>query len=119
MKLIHSFKYAIDGIHLASKDRNMKVHLLATGVVILLGFFFSLSFTEWALLFLCIGFVLSAELFNTSIEKLCDCIVLLNKDAYEKMGAPKDLAAGAVLVVSIASAIIGTLIFVPHFLKFI
>lgn len=57
-----------------------------------------------------IGSVLAAEAFNTAIEALCD----FASPAYqEAIKHTKDLAAGAVLIVAIAAAVVGLLIFIP------
>jgi diacylglycerol kinase (ATP) len=60
------------------------------------------------LLTLAIGAVWTAEAFNSSIEFLVD---LVHPEWHEHAGRIKDLSAGAVLLISIASAVIGILIF--------
>jgi len=64
--------------------------------------------TSWALLILSIGIVWSAEAFNSAIEFLVD---LVHPQWDDKAGRIKDLAAAAVLLVSIASALVGVLVF--------
>lgn len=54
---------------------------------------------------------MACELFNTAIEKLTD---LVSPHYDENAGKVKDLAAGAVLVVSIAAIGLGLLLFLPH-----
>ena len=63
---------------------------------------------EWCILILCIGVVLAAEAINTAIEKLSDHV---SPEYSPFIKDAKDLAAGAVLNLSVASAIIGVLIF--------
>ena len=54
-----------------------------------------------------------AELFNTAIEAVVD-MISLEKSPQAKLA--KDISAGAVLVLAIASAIIGLIIFIPKFI---
>lgn len=110
-KLINSFKYAIEGIISSFKtERNMKIHVLAMIVVITLGFFFRLDKVEWCFIIIAIASVISAELFNTAIETVVD---MVSPERNPKAKLVKDIAAGAVLVVAIGSAIIGFIIFGP------
>ena len=53
---------------------------------------------------------MAAEAFNTSIEALSD---MVSPEYSEGIRRVKDFAAGAVLLVSIAAAITGMIIFVP------
>lgn len=110
-KIINSFKYAIDGFVSSFKtERNMKIHVLATIIVVILGILFKISSTEWCFCVVAIAIVISAELFNTAIETIVD-MVSPNKN--EKAKLAKDISAAAVLTFSIGAAIIGTIIFVP------
>ncbi|GEN57411.1 diacylglycerol kinase [Halolactibacillus alkaliphilus] len=104
-------KYAINGLIFAFKNEiNMRVHVLVTIIVIMLGFFFQVSFTEWVLLFLTFGLVLSSEVFNTAVEMLLD---YLAPEWHPKAGIIKDLTAGGVLIASSIALIIGAIIFIP------
>lgn len=111
---IQSFKYAFAGItSFVKSEPNVKIHLFMTLLVLIGGFYFEISSIEWILSILAIGMVLSAEAFNTAIEHLTD---LVSPDYHELAGKTKDVAAGAVLIASIAAAIIGFLIFWPKIL---
>lgn len=113
----NSFKYAIAGIReVISSQLNMKIHLFIALLVVLGGFFFSISVLEWCLIIMAIASVLSAEAFNTAIEHLTD---LVSPDHHPLAGKAKDAAAGAVLLVAIGASIIGLLIFLPKILTFI
>lgn len=108
---LNSFKYALAGLkELFATQPNAKFHLLATVVVSLAGWYFSISITEWCLLVLCIAFVIAAEAFNTSLEYLTN---LVSPEFNPLAGKVKDLAAGAVLVSAIGAAVVGGLIFLP------
>jgi len=113
-KRINSFKYAINGLKIILETQaNFMIHLVAAVLVTAGGLYFQISFWEWSVLVLIIALVLSAEAFNTAIEKLVD---LVSPDYNIKAGQIKDIAAGAVLIVSIAAVLIGMVIFLPKIL---
>ena len=111
-KRLHSFVYAFRGIlYLIRSQHNAWIHLCISLMVLVLGVCFSINQFEWIAIIICIGMVLGAEAFNTAIELLCDA----RFTDYDKRAEwIKDTAAGAVLIVSIASAIIGSIIFLPR-----
>jgi len=119
MKLLKSFGYAFKGLKISWQQRNFRLHLLAMFLVLLMGFGLSISRLEWLLIWLCVGTVISAEIFNTGLEKIATFISTLSPQAYQKMGEPKDLGAGAVLIASLVSALVGTAIFGPYILEII
>jgi len=60
--------------------------------------------------------VIAAEFFNTAIEFVVD---LVSPEKHPLAGAAKDVAAGAVLILSIAAAIVGILIFSPYLMTYL
>ena len=76
-----------------------------------LGFLWGVSAEDWRWLAVAIVIVLAAELVNTAFEHLCDVV---QPELHASVKAAKDVAAGAVLVVSIGAAIIGVLVFQPY-----
>ena len=114
-KRLKSFVYAYRGIlYLLRTQHNTWIHLGFTCVALALGVCFSITLAEWIAIILCIGIVFAAETFNTSIELLCDA----RFTEYDKRAEIiKDTAAGAVLIVSIASAIVGAIIFLPKLIE--
>lgn len=110
-QLYKSFGYALRGIGQAAKtEQNIRIHIGAIAGVSIAGVLLSVSLMEWVILVICFGMVLSAELVNSAIEKLVD---IVSPEHNSKAGLIKDMAAGAVLVLAVASAIIGCIIFVP------
>jgi diacylglycerol kinase len=72
---IRSFKYAFKGISRVVKTQaNMRIHLLATIVVVAVACCLGISLNHWLILVLTISMVLAAEMFNTAIESLCDAV---------------------------------------------
>jgi len=109
---IASFKYALHGIRLIFKSGpNFIIQLLIAILVISAGIYFQITAYEWTIILICIGGVLSAEIFNTAIEKMVDH---LSPEKNKYAGEIKDLAAGAVLLFSSITAIIGIIIFYPY-----
>lgn len=116
-KLVKSFKYAFTGIKDGIKsEQNMKIHFLAMFIVIIGGIIFEISKSEWIVCVILFGLVIASELFNTAIENIVD---LITKEKNEKARLIKDVSAGAVLVISISSAISGLIIFVPKVIDFV
>lgn len=116
-KLINSFKYAFTGIKTSFKtEQNMKIHILIMILVILAGIILKIDALDWIILIIMISLVISAELFNTTIETVVD---MITKEKNEKAKIAKDVAAGAVLVLAIGSVIIGFIIFIPKILNLI
>jgi diacylglycerol kinase len=114
-KFLKSFTYAFNGLKYCFKNElNFKVQLFFAIVTVGLGLSFSLSITEWIIILFCIGIVLSAELFNTVIEIICNKI---DPNYNSTIKIIKDVSAAAVLVLSLVSAIIGLLIFIPKIFK--
>jgi len=101
---INSFKVAFQGIWFAIKsESHIRFHLVASFYVIIFSFFYSLSKAQWAVVLLLMASVITAELFNTAIEALC----ALNTQSYDQIvKITKDVAAGAVLLLSVAAVVI-------------
>ena len=111
---IESFVYAGRGIAtLVRTQRNAWIHLLATATVTAAGFWVGLSRLEWALVVLSMVAVWTAEAINTAVEQLCD---VASPEFHPRVRNAKDVAAGAVLLAAIGAAVVGALVFVPHFL---
>lgn len=112
-KLINSFRVAIYGVLHSASERSVRIHAAAALLVIIAGFYFGLAKWEWVAVVLAMGSVLGAELFNTAIEELANVVRDQNKLDRGATKLPRDIAAGAVLLLSISSAVIGLLIFLP------
>lgn len=114
-KRIFAFQCAFKGMLLLLRNEaHALIHLIAAIGVIIAGFLFKINAMEWCIVILCIGGVFMAEGFNTAIEKLADK-VSVERDPL--IGAAKDLSAGAVLFMAIASAIAGLVIFIPKIFR--
>ncbi len=111
MKFLNSFKYAIQGIkHCSIFERNFRIQLVIALLAIVSGIFFKISTVEWLAILFCSSLVLSLEMVNTTIEKLSNVVT---EKIHPVIKQVKDIAAGAVFLVSIMSFIIGSIIFLP------
>jgi len=113
IKFFKSFYYAGEGIKSGFKERNMIIHCIMAVLVIGMAWLFKLTFVEWSVVLVLIALVFAAELINTSIEELANVVKKNNNCEYEATKATRDLAAGAVLVIAIVSAVLGLVIFLP------
>lgn len=86
------------------------MHLVAAVATVVAGFWLEISTNEWIAVIFAIGLVIVAEMLNTAIEKLTD---MVSPEIHPKAKVVKDLAAGAVLIASIVSAVIGLIVFMP------
>lgn len=111
-RFFKSFEYAWNGITSAfSGQMNLKIFFGVAVAVIVLGFYFQVTTAEWIILILCIGSTISLELINTAIENLVDLVTTERKPLAGKI---KDIAAGAVLVATLTSILVGSIIFYTY-----
>lgn len=104
-----SFGFALKGIVTALRtERNFKIQFATGLLVITAGLYYKITITEWFVVLLAIALVLGLELMNSAIENMVN---LVTKERNPLAGKIKDFAAGAVLIVSAVSAVIGILIF--------
>lgn len=117
MKILKSIGYAFNGIKAGIySEVNYRVQIVIALSTMAMGFLFQLTKTEWLLVLLSMGMVLCMELMNSALEKLCDVV---HPEFHLQIKKIKDMAAGAVLTVSVTSIIIGIIIFLPKFFTFL
>jgi diacylglycerol kinase (ATP) len=107
--LLYSFDYAIRGIVYALRtQRNMRWHFLASALVFTAALALRVSGLELIALVFAVALVLTAELINTAVESTVDLAV----EGYDPLAAvAKDVAAGAVLIASVAAVAVGYVVF--------
>lgn len=112
IKRAESFTHAGRGLYIFIKStHNSWIHIVAFILVVLMGFFFHITKIEWAMIFIVSGIVFISEAFNTAIEIDMD---LTSPTFHPYAKDTKDVAAGAVLISTILSVIIGIMIFLPY-----
>ena len=114
---LRSARFALQGTgQFFSKQRNARIQTVMGLMAIALGFIVSISPYQWLIVLFCIGLVISLEMINSAIEIFCD---MVTTDFHPKIKIIKDVAAGAVLVASVISLVIGLFIFIPALTNFI
>ena len=114
----NTFKNARKGMRLSIKsERNIRVHLFTASLVLVTAYCLNFSIVKFCILLLTIAGVISAEMFNSAIEFSLDAIF---HNRYCRMvGMAKDIAAGAVMIVTISAVMIGVLLFAPPIIQLI
>lgn len=92
------------------REQNMRIHIISAIIVIIASILTGLTINEWLIIILVITLVIGAEMINTAIESVVN---LASPEIHPLAKQAKDVAAGAVLVIALASVIIGLLIFLP------
>jgi diacylglycerol kinase (ATP) len=106
---IDSFHTAFEGLYYVFKtQKSMRIQSIMVALVLLAGWGFGVNHLEMVILLLTMITVLVAEVFNTAVE----CVIDLKVESYSpKAKVVKDVAAAGVLLCSIASLLIGIMIF--------
>ena len=105
------FKVAFEGLLFALKDRSILIQVVLGSGALVLAWILCFTFMEWIAVLLCIGLVITAEMFNTCIEKLCD---MVEPNFSIKIKTIKDMASGAVLLASFISLVVGCILIMQH-----
>ena len=116
--LVASMEFALTGIITAFKEeRNMRKHMISAILAIIAGTVFRISVTEWLFLLLAIFLVITFEIINSAIENVVDLASNYHFSMLAKNA--KDMAAGAVLIISGYAVLTGLIIFVPKIIALI
>lgn len=106
---VKSVNAAIEGIMYTFKsERNMKLHYLASFLVLIASLFFNFSKIEFVLLLGAITLVVISEMMNTAVEKTVD---LVTREIHPLAKIAKDVAAGAVLVSAMYAVVVAYILF--------
>jgi len=107
-----SFIHAFRGIYkVIRSEKNFRIHLLAIFAVTFVGFYFSITKTEWIVIVLAMMVVVVTEMLNSAIEYLSD---YASPQYNETIKNVKDISAGSVLLAAIGALVIGIIIFFPY-----
>lgn len=109
---VAAFRDAFHGLRvLVGTQPNARFHLMATVGALGAGLFFRLARWEWIALVFAIVLVWAIEALNTAVEFVVD---LVSPEQHLLAGWAKDVAAGAVLVVSVGAVVVGWVVYWPH-----
>lgn len=109
---------ALRGIRISiGSERNIKMQLTIMVLLIILGFLLKFSAMDWIIIILTSVIVLAVEMINTAIEFTVD---MVSQGKYHPLAKKaKDIAAGAVLMISMGSVVIGAIIILPKIINLI
>jgi diacylglycerol kinase (ATP) len=111
-KFIKSLNFAIEGIlHAARTQRHIRYHLFASLMLLLICFILGINREEFIILTIMAMLVIFAEIVNSALEEVVN-LVCPRKN--EKARVIKDMAAGAVLVVSGVALLVGYFLLSPY-----
>jgi diacylglycerol kinase len=114
-RLIRSFRFATRGIWISRPDPNFRIQLVSAGGVAFLTAAYGITGSHLGLVVISIAAVLSAELMNTAVERLCNFIAELHGIGRDpRIRDIKDIAAGSVLVMALGALANGIIVFGPH-----
>ncbi|MDR2977435.1 MAG: diacylglycerol kinase family protein [Streptococcaceae bacterium] len=108
-----SLQFAVTGIITAIKEEsNMRKHMLVSVIVIAAGLILQIGRLDWLMIFLALFLVIAMELVNSAIENVVDLAADYNFHMRAKRA--KDMAAGAVLIISVFAVVVGLFVFLPR-----
>lgn len=111
-KFLKSFTHTLHGLQYAFKhEQNFRIEIFCAVAVIGCAFVFNISKLEWLVVIINIAAVLTAELFNTAIENLCN---MIHRATHPFIKIIKDVSAAAVVVTALCAFVCGCIIFIPH-----
>lgn len=103
------FKDAFRGLYVSLKHKSILIQFINGLMAIAVGIILKLNLYEWIVFVMMIGLVITCEIINTCIEKVCD---LISIEYNEKIREIKDMSAGAVLFISIAAFLVALIILI-------
>jgi diacylglycerol kinase len=110
-RVARSFYFAFAGVRfMIVTQRNARSHIVIGALACAMAAWLHITRVEWAVLVLTIASVLILEGLNTAIEAAVD---LAMPQRHPLAKAAKDLAAGMVLIASMAAVLVGLLILGP------
>lgn len=109
-RLIWSIFNAFEGIKYGISQQNFFLMILLAVGSLGFGFWLKISYFEWLLLIIVIGFILSLEMLNTVMETTLDFI---EPNKSPKIKQIKDIIAGSVFIACLTALIFGAIIFLP------
>lgn len=111
---LKSMGFAVKGaLKLVTTEHSIMVQSSIGVLMVIAGFYFEITRTEWMFQTLAIGLVLAVEGLNTAVEKIADFI---HPGFHDRIGFIKDIAAGSVFFAALTAIIIGAIIYVPRFI---
>ena len=112
-----SFLFALQGFRTALRqERNIKVMLAGGAFAVAMGIILRIDAVSWAVVLVCCGMVIAAELLNTAIETVVD---LVSPEFHPLAGQAKDIAAAASWVLSLTAAVVGVIVYANALIRLV
>lgn len=112
-----SFLFALQGFRTALRqERNIKVMLAGGAFAVAMGIILRIDAVSWAIVLVCCGMVIAAELLNTAIETVVD---LVSPEFHPLAGQAKDIAAAASWVLSLTAAVVGVIVYANALIRLV
>lgn len=92
-------------------ERNFQIEVFALLVNLFLIVYLRVSTVDAAIILVVCFAVLSLEILNTCVEKICD---IIQPEYDERIKIIKDMAAGSVFLMAMASVVVGVLIYFKY-----
>lgn len=114
-RILSSIKNSWNGLKAVYKnEQSVYIHLVCTVILLLLSFLLEISLTQWLIIIAIIGLTLVVELLNTAIESTVD---LVTEEFHPLAKVAKDTASAAEFVLTLTSALIALMIFIPKIME--
>lgn len=112
-----SIKYSIEGLVYAYRyEQSLWLHGAFSLITILFGIIFQIKLSEWAIVFIALGVLLSMELINTAIEAAVDLITL---EIHPLAKVAKDCGSAASFVMTFVAIVICLFVYGPYIMRII
>ncbi|HIT37852.1 MAG TPA: diacylglycerol kinase [Candidatus Onthousia faecipullorum] len=114
-RIFSSIKNSWNGLKAAYKnEQSVYIHLVCSIILLVLSFLLEISLTQWLIIIAIIGLTLVVELLNTAIESTVD---LVTEEFHPLAKVAKDTASAAEFVLTLTSALIALMIFIPKIME--
>ena len=97
------FTDAFRGLSLALREKSVRIQCALGMLTVAGGIIIRLDHYEWLAFVICIGLVISLEIVNSVVERVCD---LYSEKYDERIRTIKDMSSAFVLVASMAALMV-------------
>jgi diacylglycerol kinase len=116
-RLAKSFIYSFRGLaKIFREEQNLRIQALAAILVIIISWLLEIRRLDWCILLIVIFTVVLMEIVNSAVERIAD---VLGPRLNNYIKEIKDITAAAVMLASLAAAVIGLIILGPYFIDLI
>lgn len=111
---VRKFRDAFRGVAVGVRgERSFRVHFLIAVAVIVTAVLMRVDRIDWCVLLLSITVVLTAEMFNSALERMAKAIT---EEHHPRLADALDVGSAAVLVAAIGASVVGGIVFLNRLL---